>query len=57
MAVSGILTVLVLGVIGVISYVSFEDGATLFAWHPTLMLTGVSRHFFGFSHTIWLSEM
>lgn len=40
--VSGVLVVLVLGVIGVVTYFCFFNGIVFFSWHPPLMLTAVS---------------
>jgi len=40
MAANGILHLLILLVIGTVAYFAFANGVRLFAWHPTLMLTG-----------------
>lgn len=38
-----IVHILMLGLTIFVTWVSFGDGVVLFAWHPTLMIIGVSR--------------
>ena len=34
---------LLFGVSGLITFKSFQNGVTLFSWHPSLMVIGVSK--------------
>lgn len=40
--------IIVFLIIGVVTYFAFTKGITLFSWHPTLMLIGVSNSSFGY---------
>lgn len=45
MALSGLVTILTFIVISVVTYLAFAHGITFFAWHPPLMLIGVSIYY------------
>lgn len=43
MTVGVAVRIIVFLIIGVVTYFAFTNGITLFSWHPTLMLIGVSK--------------